>query len=618
MKALAPPGTPLSSIIDEKSPYLLKARITALIPLLLEAKREQEAITILSTIFSLKTYRSETWVRVLLAKSLYSAKQYERLLDLYAKSEPTSTTEVGLYILAGLHINPGNTKLVQYLERFFLEGAFTEEHQDFFKKSTTIPGFSIPEPINSAIRGRMFILDRSYKDALYFFKLVWQKHRQLFEIYPELLTDFGKAYQYSGTTNTTEGLSLFADWEKSLGHGASARANDNRFRVLFYAGRMARQVEQLQEALSYFNRALALAPDSRQRDACLWYLLDTAFTISHEEFVRILESTITVWNNPAYFDDILDKICTTYTTKHNWKALFEVFRRIYRQADRPVIARYAYILGRAFQEGYFPRETSLDFAGIPVGASNQEKARALFNVAFESDQASYYYRSLSAAFLGTSVTVLPGPSDTPPNLVVQVQRDSLFEFLQGFFKFNTADIALPYIREYESQLTADEIRSLAKSFAHAGRWGDSIRLSSTALLGTSNLTLVRSDFELLYPRAFSELIENSARTHKIPVEIFYGLIRTESAFIYDAVSRSGAIGLTQLMEPTAQDAAARIKRAGGPDFTKSGTNLTDPATNLYIGAWYLSWLIERTGSPLLALASYNGGITRVRTWRNSQ
>jgi soluble lytic murein transglycosylase len=101
--------------------------------------------------------------------------------------------------------------------------------------------------------------------------------------------------------------------------------------------------------------------------------------------------------------------------------------------------------------------------------------------------------------------------------------------------------------------------------------------------------------------------------------LLYGLIRTESAFQADIVSRAGAVGLTQLMPATAGEMADRIKRQGGPDYTENdGPDLRDPEVNVHIGAAYLSYLNNRMESPLLALLSYNGGMNRVRRWRNAE
>jgi soluble lytic murein transglycosylase len=111
--------------------------------------------------------------------------------------------------------------------------------------------------------------------------------------------------------------------------------------------------------------------------------------------------------------------------------------------------------------------------------------------------------------------------------------------------------------------------------------------------------------------------EAAARTGQDSA-LLYGLIRTESAFQADIVSRAGAVGLTQLMPATAEEMAGRVKRQGGPDYTENGgPNLRNPAANIHIGAVYLEYLMTLLENPLPALLAYNGGIGRLRRWRSS-
>ncbi|MDR0597538.1 MAG: lytic transglycosylase domain-containing protein [Treponema sp.] len=131
--------------------------------------------------------------------------------------------------------------------------------------------------------------------------------------------------------------------------------------------------------------------------------------------------------------------------------------------------------------------------------------------------------------------------------------------------------------------------------------------------------MTRRDLELYYPRAFTDLAEAAAAAEALPLELLFGLIRTESAFSPGIRSRAGAAGLTQLMGATAADMANRIRRRGGPDYAAAGViDLEDPETNIRLGAAYLRYLMDRTESPLMALLAYNGGIGRLRRWRNAE
>jgi soluble lytic murein transglycosylase-like protein len=93
-------------------------------------------------------------------------------------------------------------------------------------------------------------------------------------------------------------------------------------------------------------------------------------------------------------------------------------------------------------------------------------------------------------------------------------------------------------------------------------------------------------------------IYEAATRNDIDPHVAFGLVRTESEFKDYATSRVGAVGLTQLMVPTAR----WFKR----DATVA--DLRDSETNLEIGFRYLNELIDRYEGDLeLALTAYNRG-----------
>jgi soluble lytic murein transglycosylase len=88
------------------------------------------------------------------------------------------------------------------------------------------------------------------------------------------------------------------------------------------------------------------------------------------------------------------------------------------------------------------------------------------------------------------------------------------------------------------------------------------------------------------------------------------LIRQESAFDPQAVSRAGARGLMQLMPATAH----KVARTINAKYSKSMLT-EDPALNLRLGRAYLDELLQDySGTNILALAAYNAGPRRVRSW----
>ena len=91
----------------------------------------------------------------------------------------------------------------------------------------------------------------------------------------------------------------------------------------------------------------------------------------------------------------------------------------------------------------------------------------------------------------------------------------------------------------------------------------------------------------------TQLIDRVSRELSLDRNLIHAVVRVESAFDAQAVSRAGAVGLMQLMPRTAQRYGVRDSR--------------NPAQNVYAGVLHLRKLIQRFDDVTLALAAYNAG-----------
>ena len=106
----------------------------------------------------------------------------------------------------------------------------------------------------------------------------------------------------------------------------------------------------------------------------------------------------------------------------------------------------------------------------------------------------------------------------------------------------------------------------------------------------------------------ADAIERAARAEGVRTELAFRLVRVESAFNPRAVSPVGAIGLTQLMMPTAAELQPGITRE----------RLYDPDTNLRLGFRYFRRLLRfYDGDVEMALHAYNRGIGTVARIRRA-
>ncbi|HOI12090.1 MAG TPA: lytic transglycosylase domain-containing protein, partial [Myxococcota bacterium] len=111
----------------------------------------------------------------------------------------------------------------------------------------------------------------------------------------------------------------------------------------------------------------------------------------------------------------------------------------------------------------------------------------------------------------------------------------------------------------------------------------------------------RGYHRLAYPRPYPGLVDAAARESGIETSLIWGVMRQESAFVAGIESRANAIGLMQLILPTAKAMAKRL------DLEATPQTLRRPEVNIRLGAKYLSGLIRRFEQPLLAIPGYNAG-----------
>jgi len=148
-------------------------------------------------------------------------------------------------------------------------------------------------------------------------------------------------------------------------------------------------------------------------------------------------------------------------------------------------------------------------------------------------------------------------------------------------------------------------RELQVAALIASRWGWADRAILT-LGKTDHL----HDLELRFPLLYRDLIESSARANQLDPDWVYGVLRQESAFVPDARSSAGALGLMQLMPRTGRVTARRLR------VPLAGTHsLLQVDTNVKIGTGYLRQVLDQNhGHQILATAAYNAGPNRVRQW----
>ncbi len=118
------------------------------------------------------------------------------------------------------------------------------------------------------------------------------------------------------------------------------------------------------------------------------------------------------------------------------------------------------------------------------------------------------------------------------------------------------------------------------------------------------------DLDIRFPMAHRGALTQQARLRGLHSSWVFAITRQESAFMADARSGVGAMGLMQLMPGTAKETARKF---GIP--LASPQQALNPDVNIQLGAAYLSQVHGQfNGNRVLASAAYNAGPGRVRQW----
>lgn len=116
-------------------------------------------------------------------------------------------------------------------------------------------------------------------------------------------------------------------------------------------------------------------------------------------------------------------------------------------------------------------------------------------------------------------------------------------------------------------------------------------------------------WECVYPQPYERIVATAEAEHGLPPHLIYAVMRQESGFAATVVSSAGAVGLMQLIEPTARNVAEELAES------YEATLLRAPAVNVRYGAYYLSKLLDMFGGQVyLAAAAYNAGPHAASRW----
>lgn len=447
---------------------------------------------------------------------------------------------------------------------------------------------------------------------------------------------------------------------------AGTVASESQWVASFHLARCYQGAGLSQTAASLFFDLVPCAPSNPDADAALWYWLDitmasiadnplpvsvlsgtpdaadTAFLSPRRSLeIGALSLAASLWKSPSYFSDIAELYLRRLLRE---RAYEDVVRYCALMSDRlaasvrgPLYYVSARLIELGLAQGNIGEEspfwrsllalagtTPADSADNAEPAPTIDKASIWFRAILGLQGIEEHYRTLASWRLRKDppllarVPRLGGSFELSALLRSHLGEradmtpagapalEDVLSFIERSLEFGLDSLASAQASSL-SQFDTTTLLWLALKFTEHEQYYPALRIGRE-LLNRSGGVPPEIGYALLYPRAYRDMFPAITGSRGIAEPLAYGIVRSESMFNPKAVSRSGAVGLSQLLPSTASETARGLRM--------SQYSLTNPSDNLQIGMAYYSYMFERYGKkPVRGMAAYNAGPSRMAQWQ---
>jgi soluble lytic murein transglycosylase len=330
-------------------------------------------------------------------------------------------------------------------------------------------------------------------------------------------------------------------------------------------------------AAEFYRRTLELFPDGKNSQQASWRVAWTAYLERKPEAADMLEAYVRSFPTSNYVQDAL-----------YWLG------RAYERAGNLALSRSFYRAGATrFPLTYFGAKSAARLFPEPDGIGLDPV--------------------LPAQFLSVIPPAPPLPAVDQPLTAKAKEHEARARALSDIAFDASAEL------EYRAAYAASRVPRLlidaAGAAIAAGHYGVGISAMRQAFpqLEARRLPDIPNEaWRTAFPLPYESNLRSAAAVNNLDPMFMAGLIRQESAFESNAVSRVGAMGLMQVMPGTASKLARQLR------IRYARASLTDPGYNLKLGARYLADLLQLFGTREAVLAAYNAGEDRVVQWTAGQ
>ncbi len=236
-------------------------------------------------------------------------------------------------------------------------------------------------------------------------------------------------------------------------------------------------------------------------------------------------------------------------------------------------------------------------------ALEQTRQLAVAEQLFERiSQQREYYSFLAAGRLGKSYQFQSQPLSANPVLQQRLLTQPGFIRAHELYLVGLPDYARGEWQAALSQLSREELIQAAL-LAYQWQWYH----QAIATLNKANVT---DDLKVRFPLAYYQSILRHAVAFELKPAWVYAITWQESAFQEDARSKTGALGLMQLLPATVAKISTKYQISPLPPEA-----LFTPDLNIQLGTAYLHELLNQfSNNYLLVTAAYQAGPGRVKQW----
>jgi soluble lytic murein transglycosylase len=384
-------------------------------------------------------------------------------------------------------------------------------------------------------------------------------------------------------------------------------------------------------------------PGPFQAEARYFYLTATRALGDHATYVTLARRLVADHPNSPWAEDTLNNLASHYVGTDDEEA-DRVFRELVRRFPRGRYAdRAAWRIGwHAYKRERFA-EAAATFeaaaAAFPRAdyrpswlywaaraheqQGNRAPALALYRVT-AADYYNSYYGRLSTRALSARKETTVEPIVTRERFIGApspiVPTEQTIRALAAAALYDDALREVEYARRAWGdspalQATVAWIRNQrALQDAAPDRFADLrgaitiMRRAYPQFMAAGGESLPEDVLRVIFPLDYWPLIKKYSDVYGFDPYLMTALVAQESTFTPDVRSSANAVGLMQLIPPTARRYAVKL------GLRYSSQMLTQPETNVRLGMRYFKDLTDRFGGAHLALAGYNAGENRIVRW----